>query len=875
MKKVWLYVSAGLCAGLVLPTVAQAQQAQAAADENSGADIVVTANKREENLSKVGLTITAIGAAELQTRRVASLEDVAGIAPGLIYTPSTTNTPIFTLRGIGFNESSLGVYPAVSVYVDQVPLSFPVLASHSAYDLERIEVLKGPQGTLFGQNSTGGAINYIAAKPTKTFEAGGDISFGRFNAIDANAYISGPLSDNVRARLAITGRSADGWQYSYTRNDTNGKDSYLAGRLQIEADLGQLKLNLSANAWHDNSQPQAQQLIATHEQIGNGGSKALNAPPENDPGRNAYSPAPAGCASAQMCYPFSPFNARAADWTSQALDPNTALANGGGVSDPTTATSTEFSPYGNRKFVQGALRADLDVGFATITSITSYIDYRQRQRTDGDGMALVAYDLQSGEGSIKSFTQELRIANNGKGPLRWLLGGNYEDSKTHEDQVLRYWANSNFYPANLYINYSGDILNQKIKNYAAFGNLEYDVTDQLTLKASGRYTHSEIKAYNCGYTGTNGNVDKLFNIIGGISGLEFTPIGPSDCYTVNGIVGPIPADVTVTSPYHTDGFLGLGVPGFPFEATLKQHNFSWRLGLDYKITDHVLFYANVSRGYKAGSFPALAAAAFTSALPVTQEKVTAYEAGLKTQALDGKLTFNVAGFYMDYRDKQVRGKIFDFIFGTLDALVNVPKSRIWGVEADASIRPVEGLTITGAVTYLNSKITKFTGYDIFGGVDNNIDSRPGNFDPTGATPNTENLAGARIPYTPEWSGSVSVDYRHHLSNGGTPFAGFTVSARTNQTAAIGGEDTTLPVGGNVRYRIAPGVGKYPYMIDGYATVDARLGYEGPDGAWRVMLWGKNLFNKYYWTAVIPSSDSSARLAGKPVTYGITLGFKIK
>ena len=100
-KKIWLYLSAGLCVGF-LPAVAQAQES---ANDAASNDIVVTANKREENLSKVGLTITAIGAAELQTRRVASMEDVASIAPGLIYTPSTTNTPIFTLRGVGFNES--------------------------------------------------------------------------------------------------------------------------------------------------------------------------------------------------------------------------------------------------------------------------------------------------------------------------------------------------------------------------------------------------------------------------------------------------------------------------------------------------------------------------------------------------------------------------------------------------------------------------------------------------------------------------------------------------------------------------------------------------------------------------------------------------
>lgn len=345
----------------------------------------------------------------------------------------------------------------------------------------------------------------------------------------------------------------------------------------------------------------------------------------------------------------------------------------------------------------------------------------------------------------------------------------------------------------------------------------------------------------------------------------------------------MPDGLTITSPVNQafsgtpgqPGFLNLGIPGVPFTAMLKQHNVSWRFGFDYKAADNLLLYANVSRGFKAGSFPALAAASYISALPVTQEKVTAYEAGLKLQALNGMVQFNTAGFYMDYRDKQVKGKLFDFVFGTLDTLVNVPRSRIYGMEADLTVRPTSELTVSGAVTYLKSKVLRFVGYDAFGGVDNNIDPRPGNFDPSGLTPNTENLAGARLPYTPEWAGTVNVDYRHQLASGATPFAGFTVSARSNQTAAIGGEDTTLPVGGDVRYRIAPGVGKYPYMINAYATVDARLGFEGPEGAWRVMLWGKNIFNKYYWTAVIPSSDSSARLAGKPATYGVTLGFKIR
>ncbi|WP_324739876.1 TonB-dependent receptor [Tsuneonella sp. CC-YZS046] len=853
----------------IIPTLASAQDASN--------EIIVTANKREQNLNDVGLTVTAIGAEALQNRRVASLEDVASVAPGLIYTPSTNNTPIFTLRGIGFNESSIGVYPAVSVYVDQIPLPFPVMASHSAYDLERIEVLKGPQGTLFGQNSTGGAINYIAAGPTDTFQAGGDISYGRFNAIEGNAYISGPLSDAVGFRLAVNGKNADGWQKAYTRRDTNGKESYVAGRFTLDFEPSDtVNLRFTANGWKDKSDPQAQQLIATHEQIGAGGSKVLTSTPLVDPLRNAYLTPPAGCPSAQMCYPFpTKFNARTAEWGVLLTDPNTSLANAGGISDPALASTTSFEPRGDRDFWQLALRGDFELGSLTLTSLTSYAKFTQDMVIDGDGMELPGFDIQQALGSIKTFNQELRLANDPSSRLRWVVGANYEKSKTMEDQILRYWANSNYYANNLYINHSGIVLKQDIENYAFFGNLEFEVTDRLTLKAAGRYTNSKNRVFNLAYTGPNGNVDKLFNVLGGMSGLSFTPILPSDSYTLNSITIPVPKDVTVHSPVSTGGFLGLGIPGYPLEATLEQDNVSWRFGFDYKATDDVLLYANVSRGFKAGSFPANASSAYTGALPVTQEKVTAYEAGFKAGFADGAVQLNAAGFYMDYRDKQVKGKLFDFVFGTLDTLVNVPKSRIWGAEADITVRPTRGLTISGAVTYLNSKVQDFVGYDIFAGMDNDIDSRPGNFDPTGATPNTEDLSGVRLPYTPKWSGSLNVDYRHELENGGAPFFGFTVSARSNQTAGIGGEDTTLPVTGTNRYRIAPGVGLYPYMIDGYATVDARAGYEAPDGAWKVMVWGKNIFDKYYWTGVIPSSDSSARFAGRPATYGITFGFKFQ
>jgi transposase len=307
------------------------------------------------------------------------------------------------------------------------------------------------------------------------------------------------------------------------------------------------------------------------------------------------------------------------------------------------------------------------------------------------------------------------------------------------------------------------------------------------------------------------------------------PIALPQGLTINSPLAAGPGTDRDGNPAPPNNYAGLGVPGIPLDATLKQHNVSWRVGLDYKPAEQLLLYANVSRGYKAGSFTTLAVANYITALPVSQEYVTAYEAGIKAGLFDHRVQFNAAGFYMDYRNKQVRGKLFDFVFGTQDVLVNVPKSRIWGAEADITVRPVKDLTITGAVTYLNSKVLKFVGYDIFGGVNNP------NFDPTGAHPNTEDLSGNVLPYTPKWSGTVNVDYKFEMANGGKPFAGFTVNAKSGQDAAIGGSHTTLPVMPGNRYRIAPGVGPYPYTIDGYATVDARLGYVSPDENWRVMI----------------------------------------
>ena len=726
------YGAAVIALAVGLASGAQAQDnpatasPQAAAADGGIQDIVVTANKREQNLNDVGLSVTAIGGEALTERRITSVQDIAAAVPGLKFAESGTNTPIYTLRGIGFNEESLGVYPSVSVYTDEVPLPFPVLTLRAAFDLDRIEALKGPQGTLFGQNATGGAINYIAAKPTDAFQYGADMSFGRFNAITGNAFLSGPIGENAGVRLALSGSNSEGWQRSLTRpEDRNGAQKYLAGRLTFTLNpTPAVRLRATVTAWQDKSEPQAAQLIAIRAQN------------------------PAAVQPATANSPFGTRDPRSADWTT--------VANYVTFHDPLNATdpdisidqkvTPDLSPRSDRKFIQGALRADIDLGsVATLTSITSYLDFRQNLYSDKDGTAQAVANIGPSFAQIHSFNQELRLANAGKGPLRWVIGGNYESSHTHELQTLTFANGSSSAPGTLYINTTGAEVTQDIVNYAFFGNGEYELANALTLKLGGRYTHSRNRADMCTRGNGDGLVSGLFNVIATNftafdsdgNPIPFTPIGLNDCYVLN----------------------AQGYPGDHILNTLTEDNFSWRAGLDYKLNEGSLLYANVSRGYKAGSFPTLTSADYRAYFPVVQESVLSYEAGFKLSLADRKIQFNGAAFYYDYTNKQIRGKTVDPIFDVLDILINVPKSKVLGAEAELTVRPTHGLTLGGSVTYLDSKVRTKNGVAFVG------PTAYGNSCTVNNAPGPCDFTGSELPFTPKWSYSLNADYRFDLGEG--------------------------------------------------------------------------------------------------------------
>src|SRR5262245_356158 len=171
----WAKTAKASLLALAIPSAAHAQDA-ATTSADQVEEIVVTAFKREQSVNTVGISITAATGEVLRLRDITSVADLTRLVPGLTIQDSGFNSTSFTLRGVGFFNSDLSTPPAVTVYVDEAPLPYPAMTKLAAFDLARVEVLKGPQGTLFGQNATGGAVNYIAAKPTEVFEAGADVT---------------------------------------------------------------------------------------------------------------------------------------------------------------------------------------------------------------------------------------------------------------------------------------------------------------------------------------------------------------------------------------------------------------------------------------------------------------------------------------------------------------------------------------------------------------------------------------------------------------------------------------------------------------------------------------------------------------------------
>jgi outer membrane receptor protein involved in Fe transport len=768
-------------------------------------EVIVTANKREQRLQDVGLSVSAVGDGALASQRIESVADLAKVIPGLQAAPSVDNTPVYTLRGVGFYETSVAAYPDVSIYLDQAPLPLSVMSKLTMFDLQRVEVLKGPQGTLFGNNATGGALNFVAAKPTRDFDAGADLSFGRFNTVDFGGFVSGPLAQNLEVRLAVKTVQGGDWQYSYTRDDSLGSTRDAAFRLTAAwQPLEGLDVLFNVNGWQDRSDPQAPQLART--------------PTPADLQAPVGTVGPTGTIGPNfpiLFYPAAPHDDRAADWSPD---------NRPSADDRLTQVSAN---------VTYALAPGL-----AVTAISNYIHYRMQNSTEGDGTALNDLDITSDHADATTFTQEIRIAGNASSSaLRWVLGGNYERTAVDESTNLVNPDSS----TGAQQGFSADsyVSDQKMSNTAAFGNLEFDVTSRITLQTGLRYTQADRRTSSGTYP-TPGYVEPfagspgLLNLLNYVwadiytplfcPGVTYQPLVPGESVSIN----PKTCRTGV------------------YQATLDQNNVSWSAGGTFKATPDTLLYVNVARGYKDGSFPEVSAATTAQYAAVSQESVLDYEAGIKTQLAGGRVTLNVDAFHYDYKDKQLRAKTVDAIFGLLDTLVNVPKSEVNGAEFELHVRPVDGLDLRAAATYLESKVRE---YDGTVGIDrvNGL-----------AFPVLASFSGVSLPFAPRFQGSASADYAFRAWARYQAFVGASLAAQSKSlgSLALSAQDVA------------------DATIDAHATVDLRAGVASADDKWKVTLWGTNVTDKYYWTNALRVYDTVVRYSGRPAEYGISINWRL-
>jgi iron complex outermembrane recepter protein len=647
----------------MLALQAGAAMAQAAPDgvtnQSDVEEIVVTANRREQRLSDVGMSITALSAETLEQRNMTSVTDLGSFVPGLTVAETGTSIPIYSLRGIGTNEQTIGNASSVAIYVDEVPLTIPATTVGAALDIQRIEVLKGPQGTLYGQNSTGGAINYIANKPTNAFEAGVTGSYGRFNTASVEGYVSGPISPNLGFRVAARTIQGGDWQKNFARNDSIGETHKFAGRALLQwKPSSNFNLLLNFNGWVDKSDTIVPQTIAVI--------------PQN----------PARVLARTLRTPLAPNNARAANWDA----------------------GRDFSR--DDYFYQASARAEWTIADnVTLTSITAYGRYHLNASLELDGAGFDTVDQQNvtlvntiQRSEAKTFSQEARLAAE-FGGIQWLIGANYNHDNIPESKAQDLRDGS---AAQNILGFKvlGALpqIEQRIRSWAVFGNVTIPLTDQIDLSAGVRFNEETRKFQGCTLDlngGTLSAYNAFNNFLRTASGLPaLTPdqlAGVGECASSNAQF----------------------IPALGFNE-LKEDNIPWNVNLNWKPANNMLFYARVSQGYKSGNFPALAGLNNSAYLPAVQESLRAYEIGTRISP-SRMIRFEAAAFWYDYTNKQQGGRInVGPPLGTVTTTINIPKARIKGLEGSIMLRPLEGFTLSASGTYLDSEVRRYVGFNLNG-----------------------------------------------------------------------------------------------------------------------------------------------------------------
>ena len=829
MKTTIATLMSGAALALSVPAFAQT----APADEDNGGikEILVTAQKRAENVQDVPIAISAFTADALQERAVTSVASLSNIAPNVTLdagTPFSGSPYVLSayIRGIGANDFAFNIDPGVGTYLDGVYLARSIGANQELGDVERIEVLKGPQGTLFGRNTIGGAISVVTHDPGKEFHFKGDVTTGSFRLLQARGTVDLPITDALSSSVSFSIKNRQGYLkriafpgasnfastpitnykaagYNNIGLGSEGGDNTWSGRTKLKYDNGgAFKVTLSGDYTNVDQSQAANKLIATFPAVfagtyncaivadANNCSAGIGGPPAfaflgGIGGLNTIFDNPTVFGVNTDANPANnrlPYDNR---FVTNNVD--TSYANGNNYS--------KLKSYG----FSGVLDFELSDNVA-LKSITAYrkIDWDVGTDLDGSPLNFLHTSFTTKQ---KQFSQELQLNGNALDKsLKYVLGAYYfkESGNLHD-----------------YVTFAEGLLqvdgpnNLSTKNYAFFGQVDYAVSDLISFTVGGRYTH-ENKEFEGFQSDANGLTYKILNQ------LAILGVGPPPCITIN----PISDACRIAA-----GFPNAGQPLRYYIAGVQRkkfNNFSPKIGVQLHPSNDVLVYGSWSRGYKTGGWTTRLSNPLPTAPDFNEEKAGTYELGVKSTLLDRKLQINAAVFNTNYKGIQL-----NFQQGVSPTIRNAGDARIRGFEIEATFAPVRAFSITSSIGYLDAKYTRVDAGAF-------VPATTGLFGAAGVA------RGVTLPKTPKWKFNVSPRYEYEASNG----AKIIVLADWTHSAALK-NDTE---------------GYFLNARPSTDLVNSSLTYREPEGHWDITVGGTNLTKDRYLTT------GQAQLAGGQV-YG--------
>ncbi|MDR7061894.1 MULTISPECIES: TonB-dependent receptor [unclassified Sphingopyxis] len=813
-------------------------------DTDYGNDIIVTASKRSQTLQDTPVAVSVTSAAQLEEAQIRDLIDLQSSVPSLRVSQlqSSANTN-FIIRGFGNGANNAGIEPSVGVFIDGVYRSRSAAQIGDLPNVERIEVLRGPQSTLFGKNASAGVISIVTQKPQFEFGGSAEVTYGNYDAITVKGDVTGPISDTIA--FSIGG--------SYNRRDGYAQD------LKLDTDVNDRnRWGVRGQLLFEPTDALSIRLIGDYDKIDENCCIAGNviAGPTV-----AITNALAGGPSVDANDPFS------YDVYNNFL------------------SSNKIKNYG------GSAQIDYDLGNLALTSITAYRKVQADTNQDSDFTAADLIGEKSDNVGIDTFTQEVRLTSDFDGPLNFLIGGYYFNEKVDQQSAIKFGNHFRPYGDALIRAASGNALNvamleatfgalegnpakyagtffragngldedYQMKNeaFSIFGTVDFEVTDRLTLTLGGNYT-KDRKRFS-----TNVVSSDVFSGVN-LDAAAYTPFRQA-LLIGQGVPAPtaafLAANPTLTLPDGRSANPLAGLKAFQFlppflnipnaveSGKTNDGDFSYSVRAAYELTDTVNIYATYATGFKASSvnlsrdsrplasdLAAITAAGLRTPNLVAgsrfadPEESTVYEFGLKGQ-------WDVAAVNVAVFKQSIKGFQSNVFTGTGFALANAGKQSTFGIEFDGSVRPVAGLNLTLAATYLDAK------YDSF------INSAFG--DISGSTP-----AGI-----PELSLSLGGTYTHEFAGGTKAIAhvDYAYESPVQIVEGLGGFPAS----------VAQNLKREVNSLNASFTIRLTNGID-------VGVWGRNLTNAQYLTTIFPAVAQAGSVSGypsQPRTYGGTIRYK--